>query len=283
MERFWDARAREDAYYFVDSRLDYGSPDEEAFWAGGEEALDKLLGVLGAGIPADGTVVDVGCGLGRLTRPLARRARQVVALDVSSEMIERARALNDGLGNVEWVHGDGESLRPVGDASVDAVISHVVFRHIPDPAVTLGYIREMGRVLRPGGFAAFEFSNKREPHVHRSSGRFRAVAALVGRAPRGVTDPAWVGAYVDLADVRRAGGGGAGGGRRPRGGPAPAGGGGFVVPPGGRRPAAPAGLGAGGVPGGAPAFGAVKRPRREDAEPTVAGYYDDYWAAGDEP
>ena len=32
---FWDERAREDAFYFVDSRLDYGDPDVERFWAGG--------------------------------------------------------------------------------------------------------------------------------------------------------------------------------------------------------------------------------------------------------
>jgi SAM-dependent methyltransferase len=204
MERFWDARAREDAYYFVDSRLEYGSPDERAFWAGGEEALDKLISVVGApAIDASDTVVDIGCGLGRLTRPLAARAARVVAVDVSSEMLSRARELNTHLGNVEWVHGDGVSLQPIPDASVDACISHVVFRHIPDPAITLGYTREIGRVLRPGGFAAFELSNKREPHVHRSSGRFRALAALFGRAPKGVTDKAWVGSYVEIDDLRR--------------------------------------------------------------------------------
>src|SRR4051794_11424695 len=248
MERFWDARAREDAYYFVDSRLDYGSPDEEAFWAGGEEALDKLLGVAGAEIAAGATVVDVGCGIGRLTRPLAARAAHVKVLDVSSEMIERARRLNPELSNVEWIHGDGESLQPVADASADAVISHVVFRHIPDPAITLGYVREMGRVLKPGGFAAFEFSNKREPHVHRSSGRFRAVAALVGRAPRGVTDEAWVGSYVDLGDLRRT--------------------------------AAEAGLSVDRVDGEGTDFCAVRLSKGASGEgdaATVAGYYDQFW------
>jgi SAM-dependent methyltransferase len=207
MERFWDARAREDAYYFVDSRLKYGAPDEAAFWAGGEESLDKLLGTLGAPqIEADHVVVDIGSGLGRLTRVLAQRAAHVYGLDVSSEMITRARELNEHLDNVEWVHGDGQSLEPIPDASVDACISHVVFRHIPDPAITLGYIREIGRVLKPGGFGAVEFSNAPEPHVHRFAERFGRIAALLGRAPRGVTDEAWVGSSVDLADLRGAAG-----------------------------------------------------------------------------
>jgi SAM-dependent methyltransferase len=204
MERFWDARAREDAFYFVDSRLEYRAPDEQAFWAGGGEALDKLLGALGApAIDPGHVVLDIGCGLGRLTRPLARRATRVIGLDVSSEMLARAAELNGDLENVEWRHGDGESLRPIGDGSVDACISHVVFRHIPDPAITLGYVSEIGRVLRGGGFAAFELSNAPAPHVHRFTQRFGRLAALVGRAPRGVTDEAWVGSSVDLDDLRR--------------------------------------------------------------------------------
>ena len=69
--------------------------------------------------------------------------------------------------------------------------------------MTLGYVREMGRVLRPGGFAAFELSNAPEPHVH-DSGRLGRLAALVGRGPRGVSDEAWVGSAVDLTDLREA-------------------------------------------------------------------------------
>jgi SAM-dependent methyltransferase len=204
MERFWDARAREDAYWFVDSRLDYRSPDEEAFWAGGVDALDRILDVLGARISPDDVAVDIGCGLGRLTRPLAARAAHVIAIDVSSEMLTEARSLNGQLEGVEWVHGDGETLRPIDDASVDACISHVVFRHISDPEITLGYIREMGRVLRVGGFAAFELSNDPKPHRRRPRRRREQIAALLGRAPRGVTDDSWLGSHVELAAIEQA-------------------------------------------------------------------------------
>ena len=203
MERFWDARAREDALFFVDSRMEYSAPDEERFWRGGEEAVQRLLEVLEVELPPDSTVVDIGCGVGRLTRPLARAAKRVIAIDVSSEMLAEARRLNEGLDNVEWLHGDGESLRPIPDASVDACISHVVFRHIPDPSVTLGYVREMGRVLRPGGFSAFELSNDRKPHERRRAGVRDRIAAALGRRPRGVTDDAWLGSHVEIEDIRR--------------------------------------------------------------------------------
>jgi SAM-dependent methyltransferase len=186
MERFWDARAREDALFFVDTRREYGANDEGAFWAGGEEALERLLEAVDVTIAPGAVVVDIGCGVGRLTRPLAAAAGRVLAIDVSREMLERGQALNAHLDNVEWLHGDGRSLRPVPDGSVDACVSHVVFRHMPDPAITLGYVGEIGRVLRPGGFAVIEVSN--DPAVHAEG------------------HPAWRGSAVDLDAVAAAAG-----------------------------------------------------------------------------
>ena len=150
MRNFWDARAAEDPYFFVDNRLAYGDPDTEEFWSGGEPLLDRILDELELEIQPRDELVEIGCGLGRLTRPLAARARSVAALDVSPRMLELARSHNPELANVDWVLGDGRTLAPLGDDSADGVFSHVVFQHLPDPAITLGYVREMGRVLRPG-------------------------------------------------------------------------------------------------------------------------------------
>src|SRR5207253_180258 len=86
---------------------------------------------------------SVRASVGRLTRARAGRAAEIVAVDVSEEMLARAREHNAHLSNVRWIHGDGTSLRPLADGSVDACVSVVVFQHIPDPAVTLGYVREM--------------------------------------------------------------------------------------------------------------------------------------------
>lgn len=206
MRAFWDRRAREDPLYFVDNRLRYGHADRERFWSRGEEDLDTLLALLGVTLRATDSVVEVGCGVGRLTRVIAARVERVVALDVSPQMIEVARAENEGLGNVTWIVGDGRSLDGVGDRTADACVSHVVFQHIPDPAVTLRYVTEMGRVLRPGGWAGFGVSN--DPEVHRSAPRRRRLAARLaaglGWAPRGQADPAWLGAAVQLPDVRAA-------------------------------------------------------------------------------
>ena len=204
MGSFWDARAREDAMFFVDDREPYGNADAERFWAQGQRDLDHLLAALGARIASGDAVVDVGCGVGRLTRVIARRARQVYAVDVSAEMLTLARVHNRGLDNVRWIHGDGSTLRPIPDAAADAVISHVVFQHIPDPQVTYGYVAEMGRVLRPGGWAAFQVSN--DPSIHRGSRSVgQRVKAAVGRGPRGQGDPKWLGSAVELDALRATG------------------------------------------------------------------------------
>jgi SAM-dependent methyltransferase len=204
VERYWDERARENALFFVDSRIDYGSPDEAAFWRGGEEDLDRIFDEVQAQVGAGDRVLDIGCGVGRMTRVLAGRAAHVTGVDVSSEMLARAGEHNAHLGNVDWVHGDGRTLAPLADASFDGVFSHVVFQHLPDPEMTYGYVREIGRVLRGGGWAVFVVST--DPGVHRLSPAVRlkaAVKSLAGRDAGVAAHPAWRGSAVDPGVLRR--------------------------------------------------------------------------------
>ena len=201
MEQFWDERAREDAPYYVDNLLEYGEADMERFWAGGERVVDQILKRLEVQLAADDDVVEVGAGLGRLTRVLADRSRRVWAFDISSEMLRQAREMNGHLEQVEWIHGDGTTLQPVEDGAASVCFSFVVFQHVPDPAITLGYVRDMGRVLRSGGWSAFQVSN--DPTVHRPrktslSGRIKTAFR---RGPRGQSHPAWLGSAVDLDEL----------------------------------------------------------------------------------
>lgn len=200
-ERYWDARARENALYFVNNELEYRAPDAEAFWRSGTEAVERLLGSVRLEVRPSERLLDIGCGVGRLTRALAARAAHVTGIDISSSMLEQARELNRHLRNVEWVHGDGHSLSGVADASIDGCVSHVVFQHLPRPELTLAYVAEIGRVLRPGGWAAFQVSTDPRVHENRPGVRERLEGVLrVG--PRGLADPAWRGSSVDLDALR---------------------------------------------------------------------------------
>ena len=199
-QRYWDERARENALWFVDTQLDRDDPDLDAFWEHGESVVERMLAMVGLDVGRDEDVLDIGCGVGRLTRALARRARHVYGFDVSGEMLRRARELNPALDNVTWVHGDGRSLAAIGDASVDGCFSHVTFQHIPDPAVSLAYIREMGRVLRPGGWTLFQVST--DPAIHRDpAGLRKRLKALV---KGGDDERAWWGSSLDGPEMRAA-------------------------------------------------------------------------------
>jgi arsenite methyltransferase len=97
-------------------------------------------------------VVDVGCGAGidsLIASRMVGRSGRVVAVDMTPEMVERARASAAAMGatNVEFQLGSAEAL-PVGDAWADVVISNGVMNLFPDKVAGL---REMARVLKPGG------------------------------------------------------------------------------------------------------------------------------------
>jgi SAM-dependent methyltransferase len=203
---FWDFLADDDAFKAVDSRLEHYNPDLERFWAEGARDLELLLGIVGEDVGEGDAVVEIGCGVGRITRALAERGATVRALDVSERMLEIAGRHNSELNHVEWILGDGVSLAGFASTSADIVISHVVFQHIPDPDVTLGYVREIGRVLRPGGWAAFQISN--DPEVHRLRGRGDRVRGAIRRflrlGPRPHENPHWLGSHVEIPALRAA-------------------------------------------------------------------------------
>ncbi|MGY1688696.1 class I SAM-dependent methyltransferase [Geodermatophilus sp. SYSU D01105] len=103
------------------------------------------------GVPAGGRWLDVGCGTGALTGAVlaACAPESVVGVDPSAAFLAHAAGhLRDR--RVSFREGDAQAL-PVGDASVDAVVSGSVLNFVPDPAAALA---EMQRAARPGAVVA---------------------------------------------------------------------------------------------------------------------------------
>lgn len=110
-------------------------------WAAWSRALGMLMPPL--------QVADLGCGEGYLTIEAARWAKRVIAVDRSTAVLNRARALarRRHVSNVVWKRGELEKL-PIRDATIDVTLLSQALHHAHDPARA---VAEAARVTAPGG------------------------------------------------------------------------------------------------------------------------------------
>jgi len=111
-----------------------------------QECLEWMVTMLP--LRSDLRVLDVAAGTGHLGRAIAPLVREVIAIDITSEMLIKAReeAARADLSNIVFEEGDAASL-PYEDASFDMVVSRLAVHHFEQPKVQL---KEMARVCKSG-------------------------------------------------------------------------------------------------------------------------------------
>ncbi len=121
--------------------------------------------LLSNGLAEDGFVVDVGCGAGRLAAQLKEFPRlRYLGVDVVPELLDFAR---EQAGRPDWrFEIVTRSAIPCADGEATACVAFSLFTHLPD-AACLDYLREMRRVLTPGGVAVFSFLDPAVPAYDR--------------------------------------------------------------------------------------------------------------------
>jgi len=159
MRRDWDERARENARHYVSTgKLDW--TDDEFFRSGeqtvSEEVLTDMTNICQGRDPKQMRVLEIGCGAGRITRALSGLFGEVHAVDVSGEMVAKARLALADRPNAFIYQNNGKDLTVVGDGEFDFAFSMIVFQHIPSYAVIESYVREVHRLLRPGALFKFQ-------------------------------------------------------------------------------------------------------------------------------
>jgi cyclopropane fatty-acyl-phospholipid synthase-like methyltransferase len=159
MQRDWDERARENARFYVATGQEAWT-DEEFFASGertvAEEILTDMINICQEKQPKQMRVIEIGCGAGRITRALANIFGEVHAVDVSGEMVARARQALAGTGNAFIYRNNGKDLAVLPEGPYDFAFSTIVFQHIPSREVIYSYVKEVHRLLRPGALFKFQ-------------------------------------------------------------------------------------------------------------------------------
>lgn len=161
MREDWNRRAKEDAHYYV--AFGRHEQDEDEFLATASDVLRGFDRELSRGLPGDNPrarrALEIGCGPGRLMKPLSGLFGEIHGVDVADEMIALAR---ERLAPIPHAHphvGSGADLRQFADESFDFIYSYAVFQHIPSKEVVFSYLRDAARVLKPGGLMRFQANN----------------------------------------------------------------------------------------------------------------------------
>ena len=177
----WETLARQEPFFavlteerFLRDRMSDG--DREAFFASGEADVAHLFSLIAGLTPK--SALDFGCGVGRLTRALARRVECVFGVDASPSMLRLARE------NVP----DATLSAQIPDQKFDLIVSLIVFQHIP---VRRGeaLLDELLRHLEIGGAAAVHVTFRRPgSSLRRMARAVRARIPLVHRLAQRLRD-----------------------------------------------------------------------------------------------
>jgi cyclopropane fatty-acyl-phospholipid synthase-like methyltransferase len=148
-----------DASYYV--AFGRRSQSDEEFLAAATGVINDLeteLHRLKAEERGNWRALEIGCGSGRLMRPMSRHFLEIHGVDVSADFIRQARENLLDIPNARPRQIHGTSLEDFADQSFDFAYSFDLFPHIPSQELVLAFLREIHRVMRPGGLVRLQFN-----------------------------------------------------------------------------------------------------------------------------
>ena len=146
---FWERSAKVDAIRSISDQ-----DDEESFETSGRNDAKVLADLVAPGA----SVLEIGCGTGRVMQHLAGACERLHGIDISEEMVAKGRERLARLPNVSFHVGNGYDLAPFETGSMDLVYSLYAFQHMPK-TIAYNYLVESARVLRPDGMVRFQVPN----------------------------------------------------------------------------------------------------------------------------
>lgn len=153
MKKVWDSLAKENAKYYIYSP-EGTQISEEQFRESGKRDFENYIkndpNLKGVFKP-DTRVLEIGCGIGRITEFIATEFAHVYGIDVSSAMINKAKdRLSSRYPNISFIETNGIDY-PFEADYLDFIFSFIVFQHIPSKDIIYNNLKECYRVLKKDG------------------------------------------------------------------------------------------------------------------------------------
>jgi len=152
MKQDWNQRAQHNARFWIATE---NYQTEEIFARSGEATAQALLAKLQGLHKRSWRGLDIGCGIGRVLKPLAPYFKELVGVDVSFEMIAQSKLWLADHTHITTYETSGVDLQEFPPNRFDLVYSYVAFQHMPRPVFDR-YLGEIHRVLTPNGYLAFQ-------------------------------------------------------------------------------------------------------------------------------
>lgn len=182
-QREWEDLARLDPLWGILSapQKQFGKWDLAEFFASGGKEIDALMVSCGFHRGDNGSALDFGCGVGRLSKALVPYFGRVYGVDISEEMVRLARTYTP---EATFFVNQSDNLKLFQDNVLDFIYSNIVLQHQPTGELAKAYIREFVRVVRPKGLVVFQMPYKLGlRHAAQPRRRLYVILRKVGISP----------------------------------------------------------------------------------------------------
>ncbi len=142
------------ADFYQSNLQEYHDPlmyDLENQWAKDDDFFLEMVQKYG------GTVLDIGCGTGRLTRAIARLGIQITGIDISLPMLKHAKILSKNL-NISWFHADARTFNLSQQHDLVLMTSHG-FQHLLTQKDQIDFFNNVHQHLNKNGILIFDTRN----------------------------------------------------------------------------------------------------------------------------
>lgn len=160
--RQWEALGAERPHHSVLTSVDYlpkaFQANEDAFWKSGYTEVQQIKSILAQAslaLPSEGVILELGCGVGRVTIPLSMHARKFYAFDISAPHVDIARIRAEKMerNNIEFIISAVD--QPISFPRMDFFYSKIVLQHNTPPIIR-ATLESVFASLNPGGIALFQ-------------------------------------------------------------------------------------------------------------------------------